>query len=329
MTARKSSKVTQKYKTKYRVRNWRSYNESLCRRGDVTLWLDEAAVAGWSAPPSGRPGGQPRYSDLAILTVLTLRAVFQLALRQAEGFTRSLVRLMGLSLAVPDYSTLSRRGSKLHVLKVPRPKDGPLHLVIDSTGLKFSGSGPWHETKHGGTKKRRQWKKLHLAVDAGGFIISSELTGSDTHDAPVGQALIDRMEEQVASFRADGAYDTRAVYEALHAVGTPELDIAIPPRQSASCCGSTEGAWRQREAALQRIEEVGRRQWRKEAGANQQARAENAMYRYKQIIGGNLRARAPDQQQVEARIGVMVMNKMTRLGMPDSCAVRSEAMDNG
>ena len=110
MAARTKSKIMQKYKTKYRVKNWPAYEASLRKRGDVTVWFDEDAIDAWNAPTSGRPGGQRRYSDLAILTALTLRAVFRLPLRQTEGFVASLIRLMGHDLVTPDHTTLSRRG---------------------------------------------------------------------------------------------------------------------------------------------------------------------------------------------------------------------------
>jgi len=97
-------------RARYRVTNWPVYEAGLRRRGDLTLWLDEAALAGWAAAKRTTPGGQPLYSDLAIELVLTLRLVFHLALRQAEAFTASILRLLGLELPVPDHSTLSRRG---------------------------------------------------------------------------------------------------------------------------------------------------------------------------------------------------------------------------
>src|SRR3712207_5173999 len=95
---------------RYRVRNWREYEAGLKRRGDLTLWLDEAAMAGWQAPPRSTPGGQAWYSDLAIELVLTLRLVFHLALRQAEGFAVGVLRGLGQDLRVPDHTTWSRRG---------------------------------------------------------------------------------------------------------------------------------------------------------------------------------------------------------------------------
>ncbi len=139
---------------RYRVRNWREYEAGLKRRGDLTLWLDEAAMAGWQAPRRTTPGGQAWYSDAAIELVLVLRLVFHLALRQAEGFARSVLRLLGRELRVPDHTTLSRRshgfaGRRLNV--VPH---GAMHLVIDSTGLKLFGQGEWNAEKHGRARRR-------------------------------------------------------------------------------------------------------------------------------------------------------------------------------
>ncbi len=323
MAARRQSKVTLKYKTKYRVRNWAAYEESLRRRGDITIWFDDDAVASWNAVASGRPGGQQEYSDLAIRTSLTLRSLFHLGLRQTEGFVGSLMRLMRLELSVPDHTTLSRRGRTVDVPSLPRKADGPIHLVIDSTGLKIVGGGQWNADKHGVSRNRRQWRKLHLGIDLGGFIVASALTNSSEDDGSVGVDLLGRLGAPVASFRADGAYDSRAVYAALDEVGMPGIDIAIPPRRTASSSGPSVGTWQQREAALLRIDEVGRRQWRKESGAHQQARAENGMGRFKQILGPRLRARSENGQRREAMIGVSILNRMTDLGMPESEAMRN------
>jgi hypothetical protein len=99
-----------RFRARYRIRNWPQYEAGLKRRGDLTLWLDEAAIAGWQAPRRTTPGGQALYSDLAIELVLVLRLVFHLGLRQAEGFASSVLGLLRLDLSVPDHSTLSRRG---------------------------------------------------------------------------------------------------------------------------------------------------------------------------------------------------------------------------
>jgi hypothetical protein len=318
MAARTKSKVTPKYKTKYRVTNWPAYEEALRERGDVTIWFDEAAASAWNAEPSGRPGGQQRYSDLAIETTLTLRMVFHLALRQTEGFVGSLIRLMGLELATPDHTTLSRRSSEIALHRGVWECEGPIHLIIDSTGLKIAGDGEWHAQRHRTANKRRAWRKLHLGVDAGGWIVMSAVTESGANDGTVGAELIEQSGLVLERLTADGAYDTRAVYEAVARAGRPGVRIVIPPRKPAVRTPHASGIHVQRNAAIERIEEVGRRQWRKEAGAHQQARAENGMYRYKRLIGERLRPRRSEAQKREGMIGVAVLNRMTELGRPVS-----------
>ena len=178
MAARTKTKVTPKYKTKCRVKNWAAYDVALRERGDITVWFDEESIFAWNVSPSGRPGGQRRYSDLAIVTALTLRTIFHLPRRQTEGFVASLIGAMGLSLKTPDHTTLSRRNRDVEVPRLPRGQDGPLHLVIDSTGLKIFGEGEWQVHKHKSPKKRRRWRKLHLGIDGDGYIIASALTDS-------------------------------------------------------------------------------------------------------------------------------------------------------
>ena len=125
----------------------------------------------------------------------------------------------------------------------------------------------------------------------------------------------------IGQFTADGAYDTRAVYEALAVSGTADIKVVIPPKKTATVDPRAIGPWCQRNDAINRIAEVGRRQWRKESGAHQQARAENGMYRYKRLFGDGLRARKVEAQKWEARIAVNVLNRMTELGMPESVKV--------
>ena len=148
---------------RHRVTNWPAYEAGLRQRGSLTGWFTTEAIEGWSAAPRSTPGGQAWYSPLAILTALTLRAVFRLALRQAEGLLGSVIGLLGLALRAPDHSTLSRRAA---TLEVPRPsragaggESEPMHLLVDSTGLKLCGAGEWLVEKHG-THARRSWRKL-------------------------------------------------------------------------------------------------------------------------------------------------------------------------
>jgi len=154
----------------HKVTNWSAYEAGLRQRGSLTVWFTDEAVAAWAAAPRTTRGGQPSYSPLAILTALTLRAVFHLAYRQAEGLIASIISLLGLTLRVPDHTTLSRRSA---TLVVPRPRFNdvgaddaarPLHLLVDSTGLKLCGAGEWLVEKHG-TRMRRAWRKPHIGVD--------------------------------------------------------------------------------------------------------------------------------------------------------------------
>ena len=183
------------------------------------------------------------------------------------------------------------------------------------------GAGPWNSDRHGDSKKRRQWRKLHLGIDLGAFIGVSALTDQSEDDGCVGVELLGGLGAPVASFRADGAYDTRAVYAALDEVCAEQIDIAIPPRRTASSSRPGVGTWRHREAALLRIDEVGRPQWRKESGTSQQARAENGMVRFKQTLGPRLRSRSEEGQRREARIGVNILNRMTELRRSESVAI--------
>ena len=323
MAAGKSSRVNRKYKTKYRIRNWADYERGLRSRGDVTIWLSEEAIAAWTPPKSGLRGGQRRYSNLAILTALTLRLVFRLPLRQTEGFLDSLISLMGLDLKAPDHTTLSRRNQIVKVPPLTRAHDGPIYLIVDSTGLKILGSGEWNVHKYQASKKRRDWRKLHIGVDDEGFIVAAELTASNGDDTSVLPDLLDQIEVSIRRFTADGAYDHRSIYDQVGAEGTEDVVIVIPPRRSAVTAGPTDGPWAQREAALEIIRKVGRREWQKESGYRQQARVENGFFRYKSILGGGLKARNSKAQSREATIGCHILNRMAELGRPKSYAVVS------
>ncbi len=158
--------------------NWREYERGLVRRGDVTIWLSPEAVGAWKTKPSGRRGAQPKFSDLAIETALALRLIFHLPLRQVEGFLRSLFKLMEVDLDVPDHTTLSRRSASLKVSLASRAGNGPIDLIIDSSGLAIVGEGEWAVAKHGGNG-RRCWKKLHLGVELSGEIVAQVLSASN------------------------------------------------------------------------------------------------------------------------------------------------------
>lgn len=160
----------------------------------------EADIAGWSA----------KYSDLAITLCLTLRVVYRLALRQTQGLMRSVAALMGFDIALPDFSTLSPRskGLALPSTKSRATTSGPVHLVVDSTGLKVFGEGEWLENKHKTKAKRKRWRKLHLGLNlVSGEIVCSNLTADDVGDPTALPGLLDQIGGPVEKFIADGAYD--------------------------------------------------------------------------------------------------------------------------
>src|SRR3954470_18446126 len=236
-------------------------------RRSLTIWFTDEAIAAWRAEPRTTRGGQPWYSELAILTALTLRAVFRLAYRQTEELIGSLMRLLGLALPVPDHTTLSRRAA---ALEVPQPRSGsnadagreaaPVRLLVDSTGLKLCGPGEWRIEKHG-TKTRRSWRALHLGVDADtGEIVAATLTTPDVDDGSQAGPLLDQVAGPVVSFTADGAYDQDRVYASV-AERHPEAEVVVPPRATAVPSQTAESTPTQRDRHLQHIAEQGRMAW--------------------------------------------------------------------
>ncbi len=304
------------------VTNWPAYDASLRQRGSLTVWFTDEAVEVWAAEPRTTRGGQPWYSELAILTALTVRAVFRLAFRQTEGLIGSLIGLLGLSLPVPDHTTLSRRAATLEVprLRSSSSPDGggeaaPVHLLVDSTGLKLCGPGEWLIEKHG-AKTRRSWRKLHLGVDADtGQIVAATLTTPDVDDGSQAGPLLDQVAGPVVSFTGDGAYDQDRVYASV-AERHPEAEVIGPPRATAVPSQTAESAPTQRDRHLQLIAEQGRMAWQRASGYTKRARAEAAMGRWKQVIGDRLRAHTDEGRANEVEVAGYVLNRMLDLGRP-------------
>ena len=305
-------------KSQYRVRNWPEYEAGLRRRGDVTIWLSDQALDAWRAPASGKPGGQRRYANIAIEAALTIRMVFHLPLRQTEGFLRSLAELLQVDLPIPDHTTLSRRLTKLSDIRFRRLRtDGPIHLLIDSTGLSIH-VGPMRRPP-----KRRAWRKLHLAVDAAtGEIAASDLTDRRTHDCTRVGPLLEQIDNPLASLSADGAYDAVGVYEAAQSKGEGQaVRMLIPPGRDAQLAPRPSPALEERNRNIRSVHELGRREWHNRSGYSKRSMVENTMYRYKTIIGQNMRSRTFAGQRIEVQLASKILNTMITLGMPDSYRV--------
>ncbi|ANP89315.1 IS5 family transposase [Rhizobium leguminosarum] len=312
-------------KMKFKVTNWAEYEAALRRRGSLTVWMTPEALIGWAAPRRRTRGGQPLYSDLAIETTLMLGMVFGLRLRQSKGLLSSVLDMMGLDLPVPDHTTLSRRARTWKPLSKSNDRqpvaDGPVHVLIDSTGLKVYGAGQWLEEKHG-VKSRRSWRKLHLAVDAdSGEIIAHRLTDQETGDASQLEPLLDQIDDEIDQFTADGAYDGDPSYDAVlrH---SPGARVVIPPRSNAVERPNAPASC-QRDDHIAFMQIDGRLKWQTSTGYGKRALIETAMGRYKGIIGPRLHARSFRSQQTEAAIGVTILNRMLACGRPKS--VRCEA----
>ena len=245
----------------YKVTNWSAYETGRRQRGSLTIWFNEEAVAAWRAALRTTPGGQARYSDLAVETSLILRAVFHQPLRQTEGLVGSLLELMGLDLPVPDHSTLSRRSRTLTVAPQAQTASGPVHLLVDSTGVKLSGPGEWLVEKHG-TQRRRAWRKLHLAVDANtGTIVASTLTSKDVDDGADSGHCSTRSKRRSPRL-LPMAPMTRTVFTMTWPSILRKLRLLCRPT-TAVLSPSAESDPTQRDRHIQAIAEQGRMVWQK------------------------------------------------------------------
>ena len=227
-------------KFRYRVRNWADYETGLQRRGALTVWLSDAALEGWRAPATGRPG-----------------------------------------VAV-------------HVGHLRKPP------------------------------KRRVWRKLHLAINADtGEVLASDLTSRRTADCARVPELPDQIEDRVATFMADGAYDTGAVYEAAEEKGNGQrVTVLIPPGRGAQPSSIRSPGQRERNRNIRSMRKLGREEWYATSGYSRRSLVENAVFRYKTVFGPAMRSRSLVGQRIEVSLACKILNTMTGLGMPDSVRVR-------
>ena len=303
--------------TTYKTRNWAEYNQSLKQCGSLSIWFDPEMT--WEAEASGRRGRQQTYSDAAIQACLTLKVLFGLPLRQTTGFVESLLERVGLNWSVPDFSTLCRRQRTLSVAIPYKGSAGPLHLLIDSTGIKAEGEGEWNARKHGGSK-RRLWRKIHIGIDEETLEIRAiEVTSSSIGDAPMLPDLLSQIppDEDIGSVTADGAYDTRKCHDAIAA---RNAHAVIPPRKNAKMWKPDTPGARARNEAVRASKYLGRALWRNLTGYHRRSRVETKMHCVK-LLGQRLAARDFDRQVAEIQIRAAILNGFTALGIPRTVAV--------
>jgi hypothetical protein len=309
--------VTTQNKQQYRLRNWHDYNKALISRGSLTLWIDSRAVDKWLCHDSpARRGRRRTYTNIAVECCLLLREVYHLPLRSTQGLVASVLRLLSLNLPTPDYSTLSRRARLLPLSLSAHAPQTISHLVVDSTGLKVYGEGEWKVRVHG-ADKRRTWRKLHISMDADTHHVTAALlTDKDALDRNSVAALLQQTEAKIEAVCADGAYDFEQCYRAIKEHQAVAL---IPPRSDAVIRGKSP--FEQRDENLRGIRQVGRKGWKQRSGYHQRSLVECAFFRLKTLFSDRLRARRADTQAAEAKVRCAALNRMTSLGMPQSCTV--------
>ncbi|QJE03650.1 IS5 family transposase (plasmid) [Massilia forsythiae] len=304
-------------KPKYRTTNWKDYNTALKARGSLLIWLDKDMR--WNGDATGKRGRSPTYSDASIQFCLTIKGLFNLPLRQAMGMAQSLLKLAGVDWQVPDFSTVSRRQKHLSVMIEAQPTTTRLHLLVDSTGIKMLGEGEWKTKKHG-ADYRRQWRKVHLGIDAATLEIRAiEVTDNATGDAPILPCLLGQIPagETIASVSGDGAYDTKGCHEAIAQRGAQAI---IPTRKNAKPWKDQCPGAKARNAILTATRRLGRKIWKKWSGYHRRSLVETKMRCFK-LLGERVMARDFDRQVAELQVRAAILNRFTRLGTPTTMPV--------
>jgi hypothetical protein len=273
--------------SKYKVINWGTYNQSLKNRGDLTIWFTQEGLDKWleAEPVIKNRGRQKQYSDVAIQTSYVLRQVFHLRLRQMEGFIRSILKIMKIDLPIPDYTTVSRRARNLSVaFVIKHPKD-KINLILDSTGIKVVGEREWINHKYG-TRQRKIWRKLHIGVTDDGNIIAGEVTALRDSDIATVPKLLEQITTDVEAVVGDGAYYKQRMNKSLHQnKHTRDARFIGPPQDGGKNYGN-------------------------------RLKVEETFSRYKRIIGNKFKAQHFLGQQNEAKLSLLILNKMKDIGMP-------------
>lgn len=310
-----------KTKARYRLRNWREYNRALVQRGSLTLWFSAEVVAVWQNSERTGKRGHPRtYSDTAIETMATLQEIYHLGVRQTAGLMESIGELLHLEVAIPDYSTLSRRRATLAIVLPRTRRTEALHVVVDSTGVKVFGEGEWKVRQHGYTY-RRTWRKVHVGVDeTSGELVAAVVTTNNYSDSQILPDLLGQVDEEIAQVSGDGGYDRRTCYQAIRA---RQAHATIPPQRNAKIWqhGNTKAERLARDQNLRRIRQIGRAAWKGECGYHRRSLAETTMFRLKTIFSDRVTARGFAGQATQLLVRCAALNRMTHLGKPDSYRV--------
>lgn len=297
----------------HKKRDWSKYNKNLVNRGSITFWLSPKALKMWQAKKvKGRSGRPFQYSENAIITASTIRHVFKLSLRSCEGFLKSLFHFFKSPLKVPCYTQICKRSKKISLPKHFLEGKPIKHVVVDATGLKVFGEGEWKVKKYG-VGRRRQWRKLHLAIDEQTQeIIFSDITTEHVHDTTFIPEIIKRR-KKIERLVMDGAADASFLYKFCWERG---IDLLTPPQKNARL--KTHPWFKQRNHRLLEILKLGgdleaKSLWGKLAGYSKRVTVESAIARWKKLFGQHLLGRTEETQRLEVSIKSLILNQMKNL----------------
>lgn len=312
-------------KTKYRVKNWKEYNEGLKNRGNITLWVDAELEQNWRAnSQKNKKEKYCIYSQAFIKMLLVLKNVYHLPYRQCIGFFEGILELLALDIPIPCYTTVCRRAKKIRVNlnSKKRKENEPIHIAFDATGLKIYGEGEWKMRIHG-KSKRRKWVKLTIGVDTEtGEILCQKLTDQNTHESEHFEELLNTVEGNIDTVYADGAYDQNRCYEAVEKLGAKPLfntrkDAKIKTDPTGTPLNSP------RNKNLIDINEQGEKQWKKSSGYHKRSLSENTFFRFKTIFGPKLYSRNFLSQETETQVKCAILNEMIQMAKPDAYRVEA------
>ncbi len=289
----------------------------------MQVWIADEVERQWYYKGESQRGAKYQYSDSCIEMACIVRQVYHLGYRQTQAFLESLIVSLGWKVKVPDYSVINRRCKNLDVEVKGTAKEGR-YIVIDSTGVKVYGGGEW-KVRTSGWSKHRTWRKIHLAVDEStGEIESCAMTTNSVDDAAMVAPLLGQIEGRIKKVAADGAYDKKKVYREL---SKRTIRPVIPPCKRAKITkhGNSRGKELPRDKTIRQIRKIGRKKWKKKSHYHRRSIAESAMYRFKTIFGERLSSREMLRQEVEVKIRCYALNKMAKLGMPETIKLKTAA----
>ena len=303
-------------KAVYKVKNWPEYNEALVKRGDITCWINPVVIEEWlNVAPSGKPGRPMTFSDATLEAMLALRSLFRLPLRSIEGLMRSIFAILDIEKPIPTYATLSRRQGRLDIDLGVGISEEPIHLLIDSTGLKVFGEGEWKARQHG-KDIQRTWRKLHLGIDAATReIVAVDVTDNSVGDSTMLPELLLSVDAKISKVIADGAYDT---WECRYEIVERDAEAIIPPRNNATERASegSDEAINQRNEAVRHSQTHGKAAWKVASGYHKRSLVETTMFRVKKSFGPDTQARLLQNQLAEMVMKSKILNQFIQNGLP-------------